>query len=44
MGQGTHGTLKFQLIGLFPTKDLQTLPPLSFDLVFIDDAGCTEQK
>ena len=31
-------------MGLFPAKDMQThpLPLLSFDLVFMDDAECTE--
>ena len=29
-------------MGFFPTKDMQTPPPLSFDPIFMDDAECAE--
>ena len=31
----------WEFASFFPTKDMQT-PPLSFDLVFMDDAQCAE--
>ena len=34
--------ITLKLFGIFPTKDMQTLHPLSFDPVFMDDAQCAE--
>ena len=33
---------KCKQMGIFPAKDMQTLPLLSFDTVFMDDVECVE--